>query len=108
MLSAPRDEMSKFKGYVASVAISEPQDLIAAACPFGGGVACWSLSSERYLGFVEAEEPYGLSRLADGTIAASQRDGRAFELDGVRTRSHFLKVASRTPIRWDDHWVAAG
>jgi hypothetical protein len=107
LLAAPPSEMSRCKGYVASVAISEAQDLIAAACPYGNGIACWSLSSERYLGFVTADEPYGLSRLADGDIAASQRDGRAFELHGSRPASHFLKIARKTAIRWDDHWVAA-
>jgi uncharacterized protein len=102
----PKHEMAQFKGYVASVAVSEPHDLVAAACPFGGGIACWSLSEGRYLGFVAGDEPYGLSRLADGDIAASQRDGRAFELRGIRPRSQFLKIASEFAIRWDDHWVA--
>src|SRR5690606_9934738 len=50
LLTAPAEETSRFQGYVASVAISEAHDLIAAACPYGGGVACWSLRDERYLG----------------------------------------------------------
>lgn len=108
LLTAPRDERKKFKGYVASVAVSEQLDVIAAACPNGNGVACWSLRDERYLGFVRASETYGLSRLADGSIVASQRDGGAFDIDETRLRSHFLQFASATPIRWDDHWVAAG
>jgi hypothetical protein len=106
LLEAPAQETGKFAGYVASVALSEPHDLIAAACPYGAGVACWSLREGRYLGFVPASEPYGLSRLADGAIVASQRDGSAFDLDETRLRSHFLKFRSAAPIRWDDHWVA--
>ncbi len=106
LLTAPADEMPKFQGYVASVAISEAHDLIAAACPFGNGVACWAISDERYLGFIAASETYGLSRLADGSILASQRDGTAYGLDESRLRSQFLKIASSQPIRWDDHWVA--
>ena len=106
LLTAPADEARKFAGYVASVALSEPHDVIAAACPFGGGVACWSLRAGRYLGFIRASEPYGLSRLADGALLASQRDGTAFDVDETRLRSHFLHFRSAAPIRWDDHWVA--
>jgi hypothetical protein len=98
--------MPKFQGYVASIAISEAHDLIAAACPYGNGVACWSISDERYLGFIAAAETYGLSRVADGSILASQRDGTAYGLDETRLRSQFPKIASSQPIRWDDHWVA--
>jgi len=106
MLTAPAADIPKFQGYVASVAISEAHDLIAAACPYGNGVACWSISDERYLGFIAASETYGLSRVADGSILASQRDGTAYSLDETRLRSQFLKIASSQPIRWDDHWVA--
>jgi hypothetical protein len=106
MLTAPPEETLRFQGYVASIAISETHDVIAAACPYGGGVACWSLRDERYLGFISASETYGLSRVADGSILASQRDGSAYGLDEIRLRSHFLQVASSQPIRWDDHWVA--
>ncbi|WP_116810221.1 DUF1513 domain-containing protein [Steroidobacter cummioxidans] len=106
LLAAPASEIPKFQGYVASIAISEAHDLIAAACPYGNGVACWSISDERYLGFIAASETYGLSRVADGSILASQRDGTAYGLDETRLRSQFLKIASSQPIRWDDHWVA--
>ena len=106
LLTAPAEETPRFQGYVASVAISEAHDLVAAACPYGGGVACWSLRDERYLGFIAASETYGLSRVDDGAILASQRDGTAYGLDESRLRSQFLNVASDQPIRWDDHWVA--
>lgn len=106
LLTAPASELRQFNGYVSSVAISEVHDLIAAACPYGSGVACWSLRDERYLGFVAANEPYGLSSLADGSIIASQRDGAAFDLDETRLRSQFLRLKGEMPIRWDDHWVA--
>lgn len=106
LLTAPAKDTQRFAGYVASVAISETHDLIAAACPYGGGVACWSLGDERYLGFIAASETYGLSRVADGSILASQRDGTALALDETRLRSQFLKIESLQPIRWDDHWVA--
>lgn len=106
LLTAPVEETRRFQGYVASIAISETHDLIVAACPYGGGVACWSLRDERYLGFIAASETYGLSRVADGSILASQRDGSAYGLDESRLRSHFLKILSEQPIRWDDHWVA--
>ena len=106
LLGAPASEIPKFQGYVASVAISEAHDVIAAACPYGGGVACWSIGDERYLGFIAAAETYGLSRVADGSIVASQRDGSVYGVDESRLRSQFLKVTSSQPIRWDDHWVA--
>lgn len=106
LLTAPAQETQRFAGYVASIAISEVHDVIAAACPYGGGVACWSLRDERYLGFVAASETYGLSRVADGSILASQRDGTAFDVDETRLRSQFLQISSVQPIRWDDHWVA--
>lgn len=106
LLSAPASQMPTFKGYVASVTLSEPHDLVAAACPYGGGIACWSLREGRYLGFIRGSEPYGVSRLADGTVVASQRDGTAFDLDETRLRSHFLHFTSKAEIRWDDHWVA--
>lgn len=106
LLTAPAGETRRFQAYVASIAISETHDLIAAACPYGGGVACWSLRDERYLGFIAAAETYGLSRVADGSILASQRDGTAYDLDETRLRSQFLNLSSAQPIRWDDHWVA--
>jgi hypothetical protein len=104
LLATPSQDARRFDGYVASIAASLERDVIAAACPYGGGVACWSRAQTRYLGFVGAEEPYGVSRLADGTLAISQRDGRARTIE-TGLQSHFLKVASANPIRWDDHWV---
>jgi len=106
LLTAPETERARFHGYVASVSVSEMQGLIAAACPYGHGVACWSLQDHRYLGFVPAAETYGLSRLADGTVVASQRDGTAYQIDKTPLRSHFLQIDSEIPLRWDDHWVA--
>jgi hypothetical protein len=106
LLDAPVDQRARFHGYVASVAISEPEDLIAAACPYGRGIACWSLSERRYRGFIGADESYGVSRLADGTLVASQRDGTAFEIDKSPLRSQFLTLDSEITLRWDDHWVA--
>lgn len=106
LLTAPVAERPAFRGYVASVALSEPSDLIAAACPYGNGVACWSLNNGSYKGFVRAGETYGLSRLADGSVVASQRDGGTYEVGQNRLRSHFLKLDIEKPIRWDDHWVA--
>lgn len=107
LLPPPVDERRHFRAYVASVTISEREGLIAAACPYDHGVACWSASPDhRYAGFVPAGESYGVSRLADGTIIASQRDGQAFAIDKTPLRSHFLHVNDERPIRWDDHWVA--
>ena len=106
VLTAPVAEQPVFRGYVASIALSEQSDVIAAACPYGNGVACWSLRNSRYEGFVRAGETYGLSRLDDGALVASQRDGSAYELGQSRLRSHFLELGTEKPIRWDDHWVA--
>jgi uncharacterized protein len=105
LLTAPPSEAGRFRGYVASVALSERDDLIVAACPYGNGAACWSLHDGRYLGFVTASaEVYGLASIA-GSIIASQRDGGAFSIDAVR-HTHPLPIESERPIRWDDHWVA--
>lgn len=106
LLAVTAAERRKFHGYVASITLSEQQGLVAAACPYGSGVACWSLENDRYLGFIAARETYGLSRLDDGAIVASQRDGTAYEIDKTPLRSHFLKLSSEMPIRWDDHWAA--
>jgi hypothetical protein len=106
LLTAPVAERTGFRGYVASIALSEQLNLIAAACPYGNGIACWSLRNGRYEGFLRAGETYGLSRLNDGSVVASQRDGSAYELGQSRLRSHFLELDSEKPIRWDDHWVA--
>lgn len=106
LLAAPPAERGKFHGYVASIALSEREGLVAAACPYGSGVACWSLADERYQGWVAAAETYGLSRLADGGIAASQRDGSAYRIDKTPLRSQFLELDGKIPLRWDDHWVA--
>jgi hypothetical protein len=106
LLTAPSSEQEKFRGYVASIAMSETHDLIAAACPYGNGVACWSLSNASYLGFIPAQETYGLSPLADGAVVASQRDGTAYVLNESLLRSQFLKLDDAASIRWDDHWVS--
>ncbi|HWK74058.1 MAG TPA: DUF1513 domain-containing protein [Povalibacter sp.] len=106
LLTAPVPERGKFRGYVASIALSERQNRVAAACPYGGGTACWSLSDDSYQGFIAAAETYGLSRLADGAIVASQRDGSAYALDQIALHSHLLELDSDMPLRWDDHWVA--
>lgn len=106
LLTAPAEELVKFRGYVASITISETHDVVAAACPYGNGVACWSLSKATYLGFIAADETYGVSPLADGTLIASQRDGTAYVLDENRLRSQFLKLNDADSIRWDDHWVS--
>jgi hypothetical protein len=91
---------------VASIAVSDAADLIAAACPYGKGVACWSLTTGKYIGFIEAAETYGVSRLADGSLIASQRDGTIFTLSDARSRSRFVTLDDESPIRWDDHWTS--
>ena len=105
LLEAPADTRTKFRGYVASIAVSAAQDLIAAACPYGEGVACWSLSDERYLGFSATAETYGLARLNDGSIVGSQRDGSAYRLASPRASARSIGVDREQAIRWDDHWT---
>jgi hypothetical protein len=107
MLSAPAQELRRLNGYVSSVAVSVQRGVIAAACPYGAGVACWSLMHERWLGVIDAREAYGVSPLADGELIASRRDGGALALEENRLRSHFLDLFAAESIRWDDHWVAA-
>jgi uncharacterized protein len=107
LLPTPARELRRLNGYVASVAVSTEADIIAAACPYGPGVACWSLEEPRWLGVAAAREAYGLSLLADGELIASQRDGAALALHESRLRSHFLDFSGAQSIRWDDHWVAA-
>ena len=106
-LDCPTEALAALNGYVASVCVSERDDLIAASCPYGQGIACWSKRSGAFRGIVRASEAYGLSRGGDGHVYASRRDGTAFEIDKVRLRSQNLEIASPKPIRWDDHWVAA-
>jgi uncharacterized protein len=105
-LTVPAGVRAELRGYVASVAVSEPTDTIAAACPYGKGVACWSLTDRAFLGFIPAAETYGVSRLADGELVASQRDGTLFMLSSSRSRSRFVTVDRDSPIRWDDHWTS--
>ena len=103
-LELPSEARKQARGYVASVALSESDDLIAAACPYGNGLACWSLSRRSFEGFISAAETYGVSRLADGALIASQRDGTLYTLNDGRSR--FVTVDHDSPIRWDDHWTA--
>ena len=105
LLDAPHADRLRFRGYVASVTVSESEDLIAAACPYGNGVACWSSRDAAYLGFMPRTEPYGLARLPDGRIAVSQRDGDSYVFTHGR-RSQALGVHGQAPLRWDDHWTA--
>jgi len=105
LLDAPEADRMRFRAYVASITLTEQEDLIAAACPYGNGVACWSLRNAQYLGFIQHTEPYGLSSLPDGTVAVSQRDGASAVFSHER-HSQPLHLQSRTPIRWDDHWTA--
>ena len=105
LLDAPHADRAQFRAYVASITMSESEDVIAAACPYGNGVACWSLRGGEYLGFTAQTEPYGLARLADGTIAISQRDGDSYIFTHGR-RSQALGLHGQAPIRWDDHWTA--
>ena len=107
LLPCPPDAIGKMQAYVASVCVSEHEDLIAASCPYGAGVACWSKASGEFKAFVPAAEVYGLSRLADGEVLASLRDGQAFAIDKSGRQSQFVTLVSAEPIRWDDHWVAA-
>ena len=105
LLDAPQLERSRFRAYVASITISERENLVAAACPYGNGVACWSLRGGDYLGFTTQAEPYGLAALPDGEVAVSQRDGDSY-LFTQGHRAQRLTLEARTPIRWDDHWTA--
>jgi len=105
-LPVPDGERAQLRGYVASVALSDAEDAIVAACPYGNGVATWSLHERAYERFIPAAETYGVSRLADGSLIASQRDGTAYALVGRHSRARFVTVAHESPIRWDDHWVS--
>lgn len=67
---------------------------------------CGSKRTGEFLGSVHAIEAYGLSRVGDGRLYASLRDGTAFAIGKTRLRSQFLEVVSAKPIRRDDHWVA--
>jgi hypothetical protein len=107
LLSCPPEAIRKMQAYVASVCVSEREDLITASCPYGAGIACWSKSSGEFKAFSPGVEVYGLSRLADGEVLASLRDGQAMALDKSGRESQFVTLVSAEPIRWDDHWVAA-
>jgi hypothetical protein len=107
LLSCPSEAIRQMHAYVASVCVSEHDDLITASCPYGAGVACWSNSTGEFKSFAPANEVFGLSRLADGEVLASLRDGQAFAIDKSGRQSQFVTLVSAEPIRWDDHWVAA-
>jgi hypothetical protein len=103
LLPAPQAQALRFQAYVASVTINETSGLLAAACPFGNGIACWSLIDQQYVGFREVGEVYGLAPLADGAVLASLRDGSAYRLADSTGRA--LAFDRSTLIHWDDHWV---
>lgn len=104
LLTAPPTELARCQAYVASVVLSEPAGLMAAACPFGNGFACWSLAQQQYAGFREVGEVYGLAHAADGAVLASLRDGSAYQVTGNSARH--LSFDRSALIHWDDHWVA--
>jgi uncharacterized protein len=106
LLEVPAAERPHLHGYVASIAVSETADVVAAACPYGKGVAFWALSDGTYVDFTEASETYGVSRLADGSLLASQRDGTVFNVTSGRSRARFVTLDRETPLRWDDHWTS--
>ena len=106
LLSASQPDRARMHGYVASVVISEPARLVAAACPLGGGIACWSLQPLQYLGFQSAGEICGLARLSNGGVMASNRDGSAYWLAGRALQPWRFDRSAK--IHWDDHWVALG
>jgi uncharacterized protein len=103
LLRVPPAELARLQAYVASVAVSEDADLIAAACPFGNGFACWSLQEHRYLGFQAVGEIYGLAR-STGGVLASRRDGHAYLFADNHARQ--VEFDRSALIHWDDHWVA--
>jgi len=105
-LELPAAARVQSRGYVSSIALSEEGDAIAAACPYGKGIACWSFRQRSFQDFIAAGETYGVSRLADGTVAASQRDGTTYTLNDTHSRSRFVTVDRESPIRWDDHWTS--
>jgi len=105
LLAVPATSRREINGYVASIAASEPTDIIAAACPMGQGVARWRLSTGEFLGFITARETYGIAATPDGELLASQRDGTAFDLE--RDDVAGLAVVPAKPLRWDDHWTLA-
>src|SRR5690606_15738938 len=76
LLEAPSEALASMAGYVASVCVSDAHDLVAASCPYGKGIVCWTRQGV-FRGVVPAAEAYGLSRLADGSVYVSQRDGSA-------------------------------
>jgi hypothetical protein len=104
-LELPAAARKHSRGYVASIAMNK--DVIAAACPYGKGIACWSSETYSFESFVEAGETFGVSRLDDGALVASQRDGTLYTLRDATSRSRFVTVDRKSPIRWDDHWTAA-
>jgi hypothetical protein len=106
LLEVPAAAKPQLNGYVASIAVSETQRVIAAACPMGRGVARWDLGSGEFAGFTAASETYGVTAVRDGTLVASQRDGTAFDLESAQGM-HALKLALPEPLRWDDHWTLA-
>lgn len=105
LLEAPQAQRARFRAYAASVSLSIASDVIAVACPYGNGVACWSLRDERFMEFIDGTEPYGVTSLTDGRIAMSQRDGEGFVFAQDRHKQA-IELHSQSAIRWDDHWVA--
>lgn len=103
LLTAPPRESARMQAYVASVVVSEAAQLIAAACPFGNGFACWSLPKRTFAGYHAVGEVYGLAPLPDGAVLASRRDGSAYRLAGRTSRA--LSFDRSALIHWDDHWV---
>ena len=106
LLLPPDIAKPELQGYVASIAVSNPGGLIAAACPYGKGIARWQLGTGEFVDFVAAAEVYGVSSASDGTLLASQRDGTALEL-ATRDEPRRLNLVLPQSLRWDDHWSLA-
>jgi uncharacterized protein len=106
LLASPNEAKRLLAGYVASIAVSDEQNRIVAACPYGRGLACFSLRERTFLGVADAREAYGVARLGDGSLWVSQRDGGVFELAPSSLHADFLRLEAARALRWDDHWVS--
>lgn len=101
-LEAPEHALDGMAGYVGSVAIDGPEQVVAASCPRGSRTAFWEVAGGRFLRMVEIADACAIGPAGGGgRFLTATGVGEVMEIDAWT--GTILSLGERSSVAYDNH-----
>lgn len=104
----PREVVARLNDYTGGVAISNPANVAAYACPRGNLAVFWNFRSGKYLGYHALTDVCGVaSSLDESHFVLTNSFGQVRWIDAFTLKESRSSRIQKSDIRWDNHLLIA-